>query len=90
MSSSSLRFTSTPRDVALQIEKIRMDTATARTIVESLAHRVIAHADELTQLDQAIGDGDHGLNMKRGFSAVDSMPSPPPTRERCSPASAER
>jgi dihydroxyacetone kinase-like protein len=31
---------------------------------------VIAHADELTALDQAIGDGDHGLNMKRGFEAV--------------------
>ena len=24
----------------------------------------------LTALDQAIGDGDHGLNMKRGFEAV--------------------
>ena len=23
-----------------------------------------------TSLDQAIGDGDHGLNMKRGFEAV--------------------
>jgi len=31
---------------------------------------VISHADELTSLDQAIGDGDHGLNMKRGFEAV--------------------
>jgi dihydroxyacetone kinase-like protein len=47
-----------------------MDTAIARIIVEALARRVIAHADELTQLDQAIGDGDHGLNMKRGFEAV--------------------
>ena len=47
-----------------------MDIALARTIVEALARRVIAHADELTQLDQAIGDGDHGLNMKRGFEAV--------------------
>jgi len=25
---------------------------------------------ELTALDQAIGDGDHGANMKRGFEAV--------------------
>jgi dihydroxyacetone kinase-like protein len=31
---------------------------------------VIDHADELTGLDRAIGDGDHGLNMKRGFEAV--------------------
>ena len=28
------------------------------------------HAEELTALDQAIGDGDHGLNMARGFGAV--------------------
>jgi dihydroxyacetone kinase-like protein len=27
-------------------------------------------APELTALDQAIGDGDHGANMKRGFEAV--------------------
>jgi dihydroxyacetone kinase-like protein len=47
-----------------------MNTARARKIIESIAQSVIAHADELTQLDQAIGDGDHGLNMKRGFEAV--------------------
>jgi len=47
-----------------------MDTAFARSLVETLARRVIEHADELTQLDQAIGDGDHGVNMKRGFEAV--------------------
>lgn len=47
-----------------------MDTTLARKIVEALACRVVAHADELTRLDQAIGDGDHGLNMKRGFEAV--------------------
>jgi dihydroxyacetone kinase-like protein len=34
------------------------------------AERVIAGASELTALDQAIGDGDHGLNMKRGSAAV--------------------
>src|SRR3954469_3600570 len=28
------------------------------------------HKDELTELDAAIGDGDHGANMARGFSAV--------------------
>jgi dihydroxyacetone kinase-like protein len=27
-------------------------------------------ADYLTQLDAAIGDGDHGINMTRGFAAV--------------------
>jgi len=39
-------------------------------LVRALAVSVIEHADELTNLDQAIGDGDHGLNMKRGFEAV--------------------
>ncbi len=31
---------------------------------------VAARADYLTQLDAAIGDGDHGTNMTRGFDAV--------------------
>jgi phosphoenolpyruvate---glycerone phosphotransferase subunit DhaL len=39
-------------------------------LVRALAVAVIKHAEELTSLDQAIGDGDHGLNMKRGFEAV--------------------
>lgn len=47
-----------------------MDITTARHVVEAIAHRVVAHADELTGLDQAVGDGDHGLNMKRGFDTV--------------------
>ena len=47
-----------------------LDRATKERLVRALAQAVIAHADELTSLDQAIGDGDHGLNMKRGFEAV--------------------
>ncbi|WP_425476003.1 dihydroxyacetone kinase subunit DhaL [Mesorhizobium yinganensis] len=39
-------------------------------LIAAVADTVSAHADELTALDQAIGDGDHGLNMKRGFEAV--------------------
>ena len=31
---------------------------------------MIAASEELTALDREIGDGDHGLNMKRGFEAV--------------------
>ena len=31
---------------------------------------IITHADELTRLDQAIGDGDHGINMKRGAEKI--------------------
>jgi phosphoenolpyruvate---glycerone phosphotransferase subunit DhaL len=47
-----------------------MNTTRARRLIEAIAQSVIAHAEELTQLDQAIGDGDHGVNMKRGFEAV--------------------
>jgi dihydroxyacetone kinase-like protein len=31
---------------------------------------IAAQADHLTQLDAAIGDGDHGVNLARGFRAV--------------------
>jgi phosphoenolpyruvate---glycerone phosphotransferase subunit DhaL len=47
-----------------------LDRANREKLVRALAGTVIEHADELTNLDQAIGDGDHGLNMKRGFEAV--------------------
>jgi phosphoenolpyruvate---glycerone phosphotransferase subunit DhaL len=47
-----------------------LDRANREKLVRALATTVIEHADELTSLDQAIGDGDHGLNMKRGFEAV--------------------
>jgi phosphoenolpyruvate---glycerone phosphotransferase subunit DhaL len=43
---------------------------TFKSIVKEAAEQVIASAGELTALDQAIGDGDHGTNMKRGFQAV--------------------
>jgi phosphoenolpyruvate---glycerone phosphotransferase subunit DhaL len=39
-------------------------------LVRAVAAAIERHADELTSLDQAIGDGDHGINMKRGFEAV--------------------
>lgn len=39
-------------------------------LLDIVAGRIIAHAEELTALDSAIGDADHGLNMKRGFEAV--------------------
>lgn len=47
-----------------------LDRLARERLVRALAGSVIEHADELTRLDQAIGDGDHGLNMKRGFEAV--------------------
>jgi dihydroxyacetone kinase-like protein len=47
-----------------------MTAATIRAVIGAMAEAMIAHADELTRLDQAIGDADHGVNMKRGFEAV--------------------
>jgi phosphoenolpyruvate---glycerone phosphotransferase subunit DhaL len=41
-----------------------------RALILAMADTIAAHAEELTTLDQAIGDGDHGLNMRRGFEAV--------------------
>jgi dihydroxyacetone kinase-like protein len=40
-------------------------------IIQAACTVVRDHADDLTRLDQAIGDGDHGLNMRRGFDAID-------------------
>src|SRR5215208_5971416 len=37
------------------------------------AARIHEQASALTALDQAIGDGDHGINMNRGFGAVIAM-----------------
>jgi dihydroxyacetone kinase-like protein len=47
-----------------------MDQTMRARIATAVAMAVIAEAEALTLLDQAIGDGDHGLNMKRGFEAV--------------------
>ncbi len=38
--------------------------------IDTLAQRIVAASEELTALDSAIGDADHGLNMKRGFEAI--------------------
>ena len=47
-----------------------IDCETRKRLFKAVAQRVIASADELTDLDRAIGDGDHGANMRRGFEAV--------------------
>jgi phosphoenolpyruvate---glycerone phosphotransferase subunit DhaL len=57
-------------ELEVELATMTFDEETRRRLIEVVATRVIAHADELTTLDQAIGDGDHGVNMKRGFEAV--------------------
>jgi len=39
-------------------------------LIRAATQTLIEHVDELTALDQAIGDGDHGLNMRRGALAI--------------------
>ena len=41
-----------------------------RALVARTCGTIREHRDELTALDRAIGDGDHGLNMARGFEAI--------------------
>ena len=38
--------------------------------LDAVAAAVIARKDYLTSLDAKTGDGDHGLNMARGFRAA--------------------
>jgi dihydroxyacetone kinase-like protein len=47
-----------------------IDRDMRKRLIVAVANRVIANAEELTDLDRAIGDGDHGTNMRRGFEAV--------------------
>jgi dihydroxyacetone kinase-like protein len=47
---------------------VRADTVTAW--LAEAEEQIRSQSDYLTQLDAAIGDGDHGTNMRRGFDAV--------------------
>jgi dihydroxyacetone kinase-like protein len=47
-----------------------MDAATISSWMREIDASVRAERDHLVQLDAAIGDGDHGTNMVRGFEAV--------------------
>lgn len=40
------------------------------TVFERVSDEIIANKKYLTELDSAIGDGDHGINMARGFAKV--------------------
>jgi len=47
-----------------------MDAAVFRAWIVTAAEVIEANRDHLTQLDAAIGDADHGINLARGFTAV--------------------
>lgn len=39
-------------------------------VIQAIAEAIDKNADEVTQLDQAIGDGDHVVNLQRGLHAL--------------------
>ncbi len=49
---------------------MKFDQRTTREMIQTIADTVIGSTDELTELDRAIGDADHGVNLERGFNAV--------------------
>ncbi|SOC36077.1 dihydroxyacetone kinase DhaL subunit [Rhizobium subbaraonis] len=46
------------------------DRSTLAGLIEACREAIAANAEHLCALDRAIGDGDHGTNMKRGCEAV--------------------
>ena len=53
-----------------------MDKNKRKEIVQAVSEKIEAEKDLLTELDSAIGDGDHGINMARGAKAVmEKLPS---------------
>ena len=48
-----------------------MDTKKILEIIAAIAKKIEAEKDFLTQLDNEIGDGDHGINLSRGFKSVE-------------------
>ena len=49
-----------------------MDANGVIEVLRAMGRRMAAEKDFLTELDNAIADGDHGINMARGFAAVET------------------
>ena len=47
-----------------------MDTGAILAILSQMSGRMEEEKEYLTELDNAIADGDHGINMAKGFSAL--------------------
>jgi len=48
------------------------DSKTVLKIISAVSAKIKEKEDYLTELDKPIGDSDHGINMARGFTAVDA------------------
>ncbi len=51
----------------------RLDVREFQKMIENASKIIIANEPYLTEIDTVIGDGDHGIGMKRGFSALCRM-----------------
>jgi len=49
---------------------VAVNSAELIEIINLIAHDIQKNRDFLTELDSAIGDADHGINMSKGFKAV--------------------
>jgi dihydroxyacetone kinase-like protein len=57
----------------------KLDLKATTDMLEFVSRSVIDQTDVLTDADLAIGDGDHGIGMRRGFEgALESLEAPPP------------
>ncbi len=48
-----------------------MDNKKILEIIAAIAKKIESEKDFLTELDNEIGDGDHGINLARGFKSVE-------------------
>lgn len=48
-----------------------VDSSKVIEIIRAIGFSMEEHKEELTALDQPIGDSDHGINLARGFEAVE-------------------
>ena len=57
----------------------RISLKEAGPVVVDMANAIVEHAAWLSEIDGAIGDGDHGINMSKGFRrAVERLGAHPP------------
>ncbi len=42
-------------------------------LIDAIQETITAHADEVAELDRAIGDGDHVVNLQRGLEALKQL-----------------
>lgn len=50
-----------------------ISTCQIKSLVQAAATAIDANAEEVSSLDQAIGDGDHVVNLRRGLAALEQL-----------------